>query len=54
MEIDDDSDHDDDDADVLTCIKDVVFTCEKHGSFKLTHVRIVFFLYPLQEGSRVL
>ena len=44
MELDDESDGNDDsnDADVLTCIKDVVFTCDNHGSFKLTHVRTTF------------
>ena len=40
MELDDDSDQEEEDTDILTCIKDVVFTCENHGSFKLSHVSI--------------
>lgn len=34
MELDDE---DDDDINILTCIKDVTFTCKQHGSFKLNH-----------------
>ena len=39
MEIDDESDdNDDNNDDLITCIKDVVFTSQQLGSFKLTHV----------------
>ena len=40
MEIDDASEDNDDNNndDLITCIKDVVFTSQRLGSFKLTHV----------------
>lgn len=36
MEIDED-DGDDEGINILTCIRDVTFTCRQHGTFKLTH-----------------